>query len=81
MPEPGILVYSFPFLSTSLDNLVSLLLEIGRDKFTHTTKFLGDVFATVDYPYSYMSKPEKFAKTQLPQIEEFYNTLEDELCS
>jgi len=60
---------------------VSLQLEIDRDKFTHTTTFLGDVFATVDYPYSYMSKPEKFAETQLPQIEAFYNTLEDEPCS
>ena len=27
---------SFQFLSTSLDNLVSLLLKSGRDKFIHT---------------------------------------------
>jgi len=33
---------SFQFLSTSLDNLVSLLLKSGRDKFIHTTKHLGD---------------------------------------
>ena len=59
---------SFQFLSTSLDNLVSLLLKSGRDKFTHTTKFLGDddlVFAKGVYPYSYMSGPEKFTETQL----------------
>ena len=46
---------SFQFLSTSLDNLVSLLFKSGRDKFTHTTKFLGDddlVFAKGVYPYS-----------------------------
>ena len=74
---------SFQFLSTSLDNLVSLLLKSGRDKFTHTTKFLGDddlVFAKGVYPYSYMSGPEKFTETQLPPIEAVYNTLEDEPC-
>jgi len=72
---------SFQFLSTSLDNLVSLLLKSGRDKFTHTTKFLRDddlVFAKGVYPYSYMTGPEKFTKTQLPLIEAFHNTLEDE---
>ena len=49
---------SFLFLSTSVDNLVSLLLKSGRDKFTHTTKQLGDsdlVFAKGIYPYSYMT--------------------------
>jgi len=74
---------SFQFLSTSLDNLVSLLFKSGRDKFTHTTKFLGDddlVFAKGVYPYSYMTSPEKFTETQLPPIEAFYNTLEDEPC-
>jgi len=74
---------SFQFLSTSLDNLVSLLLKSGRDKFVHTTKQLGDdeVFATGIYPYSYMTGPEKFAETQLPPIEDFYITLEDEPCT
>jgi len=74
---------SFQFLSTSLDNLVSLLLKSGRDKFIHITKHLGDsdlVFAKGVYPYSYMTGPEKFAETQLPPIEAFHNTLEDEPC-
>jgi len=74
---------SFQFLSTSLDNLVSLLLKSGRDKFIHITKHLGDsdlVFAKGVYPYSYMTAPEKFAETQLPPIEAFHNTLEDEPC-
>ena len=74
----------FQFLSTSLDNLVSLFLKSGRDKFTHNTKFLGDddlVFAKGVYPFSYMTGPEKFAETQLPPIEAFHNTLEDEPCS
>ena len=74
---------SFQFLSSSLDNLVSLLLKRGRDKFTHTTKFLRDddlVFAKGVYPYSYMTGPEKFTETQLPLIETFHNTFEDEPC-
>jgi len=74
---------SFQFLSTSLDNLVSLLLKSGRDKFTHTTKQLGEsdlLFAKGIYPYSYMTGRDKFAETQLPSIEAFYNTLEDEPC-
>jgi len=69
------LIDSFQFPSTSLDNIVSLLLKSGRDKFTHTTKFLGDddlVFVKGVYPYSYMSGPEKFTETQLPPIEAFY---------
>jgi len=75
---------SFQFLSTSLDNLVSLLLKSGRDKFTHTAKQLGDsdlVFAKGIYPYSYMTGRDKFAETQLPSIEAFYNTLADEPCT
>ena len=72
---------SFQFLSTSLENLVSLLLKSGRDKLVHTTKFLGDhdlVFAKGVYPYAYMSGPEKFEETSLPSIESFYDTLNDE---
>jgi len=56
-------------------------LKSGRDKFTHTTKFLGEVFANGIYPYSYMTGPEKFAETQLLPIEAFYNTLADEPCT
>jgi len=33
---------SFQFLSTSLDILVSLLLQSGRDNYTHTAKHMGD---------------------------------------
>jgi len=63
---------------------VSLLLKSGRDKFKHTTKYIGDhdvVFAKGVYPYSYMCGPEKFLKTQLPLIEHFHNTLNDEEMS
>ena len=60
---------SFQFLSTSLENLVSLLLKSGRDKFVHTIKHLGDhdsVFAKGVYPYSYMTGSDKFGKNPTP---------------
>ena len=72
---------SFQFLSTSLDELVSLLLKSGKDKFKHTTKYLGNddiVFSKGVYCYSYMTGRDKFAETKLPPIEMFYNTLKDE---
>jgi len=33
---------SFQFLSTTLDNLVSLLLKDSKERFRHTTKYLGE---------------------------------------
>ena len=75
---------SFQFLSTSLENLVSLLLKSGKQNFPHTIKHLGDcefTFAKGVYPYSYMTDPSKFDETQLPPIENFYNTLHDEPLS
>ena len=68
-------------MTTSLKNLVSLLLKSGRDKVVHTIKYLGDhdvVFAKGVYPYSYTREPEKFLETQLPLIENFHDTLNDE---
>jgi len=75
---------SFQFLTPSLDNLVSLLLKGGKQNFRHTTKFLGDselVFSKGVYPYNYMQNRTKFAETQLPPIESFYNALNDEPLS
>ena len=72
---------SYLFLSTSLENLVSLLLKSGRDKFIHTTKHLGDhdlVFAKGIYPHSYMTGREKFLETQLLPIEAFTDNLNEE---
>ena len=46
---------SFQFLSTSLENLVALLLKGGKENFHHTIKHLGDTeftFAKGVYPYS-----------------------------
>jgi len=75
---------SFQFLSASLDHLVSLLLKSGKHNFHQTTKYLGDielVFAKGIYPYSYMQDRSKFDETQLPPIDCFYSTLNDEPLS
>jgi len=75
---------SFQFLSSSLKNLVSLLLKDGKHNFHHTTKYMGDhdlVFAKGVYPYSYMTDRSKFDETQLPSIGNFYNTLKDKPLS
>ena len=73
---------SYQFLTTSLDELVTLLLGGGKDNFEHTRKHLGIdddiVFAKGVYPYSYMSSPDKFSETCLPPIESFYDTLRDQ---
>jgi len=64
---------SFQFLSTSLEELVSLPLKSGKDNFVHTTAHLGTddiIFAKGVYPYSYVDSCEKFAdKRILRQIE------------
>jgi len=65
----------------SLENLVSLLLKSGREKFVNTTKYLGNddlLFAKGVYPYFYMTSREKFDETILPPIEAFYDQLNDE---
>ena len=75
---------SFQFLSTSLENLVSMSLKSGRNKFAHTIKHLGDhdsIFAKGVDPYSYMTGPDKFVETELPPIEAFHNMLDDEALS
>ena len=72
---------SFQFMSTSLDELVSLLHKSDKSQFVHTAKYLGNddaVFAKGVYPYSYMTSRDKFAETQLPPIEAFHDNLKDE---
>jgi len=72
---------SFQFMSTSLDNLVSLLLKSGRQNFVNMARHLRNddlVFAKGVYPYSYMESREKFEETQLPPIEAFRDTLNNE---
>ena len=78
---------SFQFLSTSLEELVSLLLKSGKDNFVHTTAHLGTdddiIFAKGFYPYSYVyvNSWEKFAETQLPSINKFHDKLNNEPLS
>ena len=76
---------SFQFLSTSLDQLVSLLLKSGKENFIHTRKHLGTdddiIFGKGVYPYSYMTSRQKFEETQLPPVEAFYDNLRDEPLS
>jgi len=75
---------SFQFLSTFLENLVSLLLKNGKENFPHTTKYLNDTpytFAKGIYPYSYVDCRARFDETKLPSIENFCNTLTDEPLS
>ena len=60
---------SYQFLSTSLEELVSLLLKSGKENFVETVKYLGDhdmVFAKGVYPYAYMTDRSKFDETRLP---------------
>ena len=76
---------SFQFLSTSLEELVSLLLKSGKDNFVHTTAHLGTdddiIFAKGVYLYSYVDSRKKFAETQLPSINEFHDKLKNEPLS
>jgi len=73
---------SYQFLSTSLEELVSLLQKAGKKHFAHTQKHLGTsddlVFAKGVYPYSYMTEPKKFEETQLSPIKSFRDTLRGE---
>jgi len=76
---------SFQFLSTSLEELVSLLLKSGKDNFVHTTAHLGTdddiIIAKGVYPYSCVDSRKKFAETQLPSISEFHDKLKNEPLS
>jgi len=73
---------SYQFLSTSLEELVSLLLKSGKQNFVETVKYLGDhdlVFVKGVYQYAYMTDRSKFNETKLPPIDRFYNDLTDEV--
>jgi len=60
---------------------LSLLLKDSKERFRHTTKYLGSddiVFSKGVYPYSYMTDRRRFDETELPPIDCFYDTLNDE---
>lgn len=75
---------SFAFMSSSLDTLTTNLLKDGRDNFKHTLE--GDLTETQKslilrkgvYPYEYIDSYEKFEETELPTIDKFYSSLNEE---
>ena len=73
---------SFQFLSTSLEQLVSLLRKSGKHNFVHTAKYINaddeDTFSKGIFPYSFITGRDKFEETQLPLIESFHDDLKDE---
>ena len=73
---------SFQILSTSLEQLVSLLRKSGKHNFVHTARYMNadneGTFAKGISPYSFMTGTDKFEETQLPPIEAFHDDLKDE---
>ena len=75
---------SFAFMSSSLDTLATNLLKDGADNFKHTlTGNLTDeqkslIVKKGVYPYEYINSYERFNETELPAIDEFYSTLNEE---
>ena len=74
---------SFQFMSSSLDKLVS---NLRKEDLKYTsTAFYGyklDLMSKKGvYPYDFMDSMEKFENKWLPNIEEFYSTLNEEHIS
>ena len=74
---------SFQFMSSSLDKLVS---NLRKEDLKYTsTAFYGykpDLMSKKGvYPYDFMDSMEKFENKELPKIEEFYGTLNEEHIS
>ena len=74
---------SFQFMSSSLDKLVS---NLRKEDLKYTsTAFYGyklDLMSKKGiYPYDFMDSMEKFENKELPKIEDFYSTLNEEHIS
>ena len=74
---------SFQFMSSSLDKLVS---NMRKEDLKYTsTAFYGyklDLMSKKGiYPYDFMDSMEKFENKELPKIEDFYSTLNEEHIS
>ena len=74
---------SFKFLPCSLDKLAK---NLKQDQFKELAKFVPKehlelVTRKLAYLYEYMDSPEKYLETQLPPIEKFYSTLNNENVS
>ena len=74
-----IFIDSFQFMSSSLDKLVSNLLDEAlkytKQEFKNNFKLMKQKSV---YPYDYMDSFEKFDKADLPEKEKFYSVLNDE---
>ena len=73
---------SYQFLSTSLENLVEILMASGGQAcFPHTTRYMGSdpiLYQKGVYPYAYMTSADRFEETSLPPRDCFFNDLTDE---
>jgi len=74
---------AFKFLSSSLDKLPK---NLGKDQFIELAKYfprehLDLLTRKLAYPYEHMDSLEKFKETQLPPIEKFYSSLNNEHVS
>ena len=82
--ENLVFVDSFAFLSSSLQSLVAILLKGGKEKFEHTAehfKTSESVYQKGVFPYNYVTDDDKLNRTSLPEIEAFYDDLNDEPCA
>ena len=81
VPNRGFTLFG-RFLSSSLDELVSLLAKAGKENFVHTLKHLGTdddlVFSRGVYPYSHMKSRKQLKETELPPISKFHDSLRNE---
>ena len=75
---------SFAFMSSSLDTLTNNLLKDGLDNFKHTISDNLNVEQKAlivkkgVYPYEYIDSYDRFSETELPTIDKFYSTLNEE---
>ena len=71
---------SLSFLQASLSNLSKNLLNAGKENFKTTlTEFDNDlVLKKGVFPYEWLTDVEKLAQTELPPIEAFYSSLNDQ---
>lgn len=77
---------SYKFLSSSLDNLVSLLdkerdFEILKKQINHDEQKFQILCRKGIMPYDWLDSKEKLQETSLPPREEFYSQLNDEHVS
>ena len=73
-------IYSFIFMSASLENLVN---NLSKDTFSNVKRYYAEDKLNLltrkgIYPYQYMNSLEKLKETQLPPKKAFYSRLNDE---